>query len=231
MYMMNTLLDKDGNILVEGLSDLVAPVTPEELKIYEAIDFDVEDLRKDLGATKLINGTDKAKTLMARWRFPSLSLHGIEGAFADPGSKTVIPRKVIGKFSIRTVPDMTREAVDKCVYAYLDKMWAARGSQNKFKAYAEKTGRYWVTSVDSPNFMAGRKATRMVYGVEPDLTREGCSIPVTLTLEETTGKDVILLPMGCGDDGAHSQNEKINERNYIEGTKLQSAYLYELGQV
>lgn len=35
MYMMNTLLDKDGNILVEGLSDLVAPVTPEELKIYE----------------------------------------------------------------------------------------------------------------------------------------------------------------------------------------------------
>ena len=28
---------------------------------------------------------------------------------------------------------MTREAVDKCVYAYLDKMWAARGSQNKFK--------------------------------------------------------------------------------------------------
>ena len=56
------------------------------------------------------------------------------------------------------------------------------------KAYAEKTGRYWVTSVDSPNFMAGRKATQMVYGVEPDLTREGGSIPVTLTLEETTGK-------------------------------------------
>ena len=46
-----------------------------------------------------------------------------------------------------------------------------------------------------------------------------------------SGKDVILLLMGCGDDGAHSQNEKINERNYIEGTKLQSAYLYELGQV
>jgi len=27
----------------------------------------------------------------------------------------------------------------------------------------------------------------MVYGVEPDLTREGGSIPVTLTLQEATG--------------------------------------------
>jgi hypothetical protein len=36
-------------------------------------------------------------------RLPSLSLHGIEGAFAGPGAKTVIPAKVGGKFSIRCV--------------------------------------------------------------------------------------------------------------------------------
>ena len=56
-----------------------------------------------------------------------------------------------------------------------------------------------------------------VFGVEPDLTREGGSIPVTLTLQETTGKNTMLLPVGACDDGAHSQNEKIDRRNYIEG--------------
>jgi len=71
----------------------------------------------------------------------------------------------------------------------------------------------------------------MVYGVEPDLTREGGSIPVTLTLQEATGKNVILLPMGAADDGAHSQNEKIDIRNYIEGTKLLGAYAYELSRL
>jgi len=75
------------------------------------------------------------------------------------------------------------------------------------------------------------RATKMVYGVEPDLTREGGSIPVTLTLQEATGKNVILLPMGAADDGAHSQNEKIDIRNYIEGTKLLGAYAYELAQL
>jgi len=39
-------------------------------------------------------------------------------------------------------------------------------------------------------------------------------------LQEMTGKSVILLPVGAGDDGAHSQNEKIDIRNYIEGVKI-----------
>lgn len=53
--------------------------------------------------------------LMHRWRYPSLSLHGIEGAFSEAGAKTVIPRKVIGKFSIRLVPDMDPKVVEKQV--------------------------------------------------------------------------------------------------------------------
>jgi len=52
-----------------------------------------------------------------------------------------------------------------------------------------------------------------------------------LLLQETTGKNVLLLPMGASDDGAHSQNEKIDIRNYIEGTKVMAAYLYEVGQI
>ena len=31
-------------------------------------------------------------------------------------------------------------------------------------------------------------------------------------VQEATGKNVILLPMGAADDGAHSQNEKIDIR-------------------
>ena len=92
-------------------------------------------------------------------------------------------------------------------------------------------GRCWVSDPQHPNYVAGRNATKMVYGIEPDLTREGGSIPVTISLEEATGKNVILLPLGSSDDGAHSQNEKINVRNYVEGTKLLGAYLYELAQL
>lgn len=59
-----------------------------------------------------------------------------------------------------------------------------------------------------------------MFGVEPDLTREGGSIPVTLTFQEATGKNVMLLPIGACDDGAHSQNEKIDRSNYINGVSM-----------
>lgn len=52
------------------------------------------------------------------------------------------------------------------------------------------------------------------------------SIPVTISFEQATGKNVLLLPMGSSTDAAHSVNEKLDRRNYIEGTKLLGAYLH-----
>ena len=100
---------------------------PEELETYKNIDFDVHDFKNDIKTPKLTYDGDKVKTLMSRWRFPSLSLHGIEGAFSDTGAKTVIPRKVIGKFSIRIVPNQTPESVEKVVIEHCNKKWAERG--------------------------------------------------------------------------------------------------------
>ena len=45
--------------------------------------------------------------------------------------------------------------------------------------------------------------------------------------QELSGKNVLLLPMGCGNDGAHAQNEKIDIRNYIEGVSKISLLIYE----
>lgn len=50
------------------------------------------------------------------WRYPTVSIHGIEGAFSDSGTKTVIPAKVTAKFSIRQVPDMDPAMVKKQVH-------------------------------------------------------------------------------------------------------------------
>lgn len=98
------------------------PVTPEETALYDVLDFSLNDIYNAIGSKTSIHDNEKVGfccfcatkgqvesltlrkwkgSLMARWRFPSLSLHGIEGAFYSPGAKTVIPAKVTGKFSIR----------------------------------------------------------------------------------------------------------------------------------
>ena len=220
VFILNELVDKEGRILVKDLYKDVAPLRPDEHKIYENISFDVEEYKKDLGTKRLLHREDKTQLLMHRWRYPSLSIHGIEGGFYEPGQKTVIPRKVIGKFSIRIVPNQTPELIEKYVCDYLNEKWAERKSENIFKVSMVHGGKPWAEDPNHPHYVAAKNATKHVYKVDPDMTCEGGSIPVTLTLQQATGKNVVLLPVGAADDGAHSQNEKIDIRNYVEGVSV-----------
>jgi nonspecific dipeptidase len=228
---MGTLVAVDGTVTIDGIMDQVAPVTEEELAKYPDMDFDIESYKNDVGivgiSDKLLHDK-KADILMHRWRYPTLSLHGIEGAFDGVGSKTVIPRKVIGKFSLRTVPDMHPDEVVKCVRKHIDQEWAKLGSPNKMVCELDKASFAWYRDPNVPNFTAARRATVRVHGIEPDLTREGGSIPITLTFEEATGADCVLFPIGANDDMAHSQNEKIDVSNYMNGMKCLALYLDEL---
>jgi nonspecific dipeptidase len=79
VQLMSSLVDSSGKILVPGILDDVAPVTAEEEALYDDIDFDCESYKKEnkILSNKLMH-ENKKDLLMARWRFPTLSLHGIE---------------------------------------------------------------------------------------------------------------------------------------------------------
>ena len=78
--------------------------------------------REDAGingiSDKLLYKT-KEEILMHRWRYPTCTIHGIQGSFDGVGSKTVIPRKVIGKFSLRIVPDQTPQEIEGLVTKFM----------------------------------------------------------------------------------------------------------------
>ncbi|KAJ7687614.1 hypothetical protein B0H17DRAFT_1160434 [Mycena rosella] len=228
--LMGRLVDPAGNILVPGVDDMVSAADLEERAIYEKLDYSIADVESAAGAAIALSD-DKTQVLMGRMRLPSLSLHGIEGAFAGPGAKTVIPAKVGGKFSIRLVPPQTPDAVEPLVVSYLESEFAKLGSKNRMELELLHSGKPWVADWKHWNYAAAIKATEAIYNKTPDLTREGGSIPVTLTFAEQLGVNVLLLPMGRGDDGAHSTNEKLDKSNFIEGTKLLGTYLYEIGAV
>ncbi|KDQ12420.1 hypothetical protein BOTBODRAFT_34393 [Botryobasidium botryosum FD-172 SS1] len=227
VHLMAKLISPQGEILVPGIAELVAPLTEEERKRYDKLDYSVQDVESAVGAA-VARSDDKSELLMGRMRYPSLSLHGIEGAFSAPGAKTVIPACVHGKFSLRLVPNLTPENVDGLVIKYLKDEFAKLDSKNTLNVESLHGGKPWIADPNHWNYVAAIKATETIYKVSPDLTREGGSIPVTLTFAETLGVNVLLLPMGRGDDGAHSTNEKLDKSNYIQGTKLLGTYLYEV---
>jgi Cys-Gly metallodipeptidase DUG1 len=114
--------------------------------------------------------------------------------------------------------------VDELVFKFVKEEFAKLGSKNTLEVSLQHSGKWWVANPKHWNYSAASKAAEHVWGVKPDLTREGGrfafhlddigmananhlhSIPITLTFEEATGKNVLLLPMGSSTDGAHSTN-------------------------
>lgn len=220
MYLLDSLVDKDGRILIDGIYENVAPLHENEQKMYENISFDVNEYRNDIGSNRLAQDEQKVPLLMANWRYPCLSIHGIEGAFYDSGQKTVIPHKVIGKFSIRTVPNQKVEHVERVVRAHLNAKWTERESPNTFDIFVTNRSEPWTEDPNHPHYEAAKRAIKYVFKKDADMTRAGGSVPITLTLKQATDANVLMLPMRASDDGAHSQNEKINADNFINGVSF-----------
>lgn len=171
-HLFSKLVSPTGEILVPGVNELTAPLSDEELARYENMDFQVSDLESAVGG-KITLSEKKADVLMGRMRNPSLSIHGIEGAFSAAGSKTVIPATVHGKYSIRLVPNLTPEAVSALCTAYLEGEFAKLNSKNKLSITTLHGGKPWLSDPNHWNYRAASKATEKVYSKKPDLTREG----------------------------------------------------------
>ncbi|MFT7816296.1 cytosolic non-specific dipeptidase-like [Arapaima gigas] len=227
---LDTLISPSGEILIPGIEAAVAPMTDTERETYQSIEFNTEDYRRKIGVDRLMYSS-KVDLLAHRWRQPTVSIHGIEGAFSDPGSKTVIPARVVAKFSIRQVPNMDPKEVEKQVKEHLEAAFAKRGTPNKLKVTMVIGAKPWLADPQQPLYEAGKAAVQRVFNVEPDLIREGGTIPIARTFQDVTGKPIIMLPIGGFDDGLHSQNEKMSRYNYIEGTKLFAAFLHEASQI
>ena len=233
IHLMASLVDSKGKILVPGVYESVQEVTPEEEALYEPILFDLDEFKDEnkICSGKLLHDNKKS-LLMHRWRYPTLSLHGIEGAFSSVGAKTVIPAKVKGKFSMRLVPDQDPKQIEQLIRDHIQIKFGELGSPNSMEIEMIHGAKAWLSSPQHPNYEAAAAAIEKVYGTLPDYTREGGSIPIASALEDCTGgMNVLLLPIGACDDCAHSTNEKYNISNMINGIKVLGLYLHELGKI
>ncbi|XP_053100868.1 cytosolic non-specific dipeptidase-like [Hemicordylus capensis] len=227
IFLLSTLVNASGHILIPGIYDAVAPLTEKERKIYETTEFDAEKIKAKFGIKNFTYNT-KEELLMRRSRYPSLSIHGIEGAYSESATKTVIPSRVIGKFSIRLVPNMEPSVVIKQVTDHLYKKFAERKSPNHINITCVISAKPWISDVEETQYLAGRKAIKKVFHTEAEFIRSGGTIPIASHFQEVTGKSILFLGIGGPDDAPHGQNEKINRYNFIEGIKLYAVLLQEL---
>jgi acetylornithine deacetylase/succinyl-diaminopimelate desuccinylase-like protein len=212
---ITSLKGPDGRILIPGFYDDVVSLTERERELLTELPFDEDDYRRRIDASAL-TGEAGFTTLERRGVRPTLDVNGIWGGFMGEGSKTIIPAHAHAKVSCRLVPSQDPEAVFASFKAFVEDI---APPTVRLTVTSLGTGRPSLTPIDHPATQAAARALEATFGRAPLYIREGGSIPVCATFEETLGLPVVLLGFDPPDQQAHAPNEWMDLNNYERGIR------------
>jgi acetylornithine deacetylase/succinyl-diaminopimelate desuccinylase-like protein len=150
-------------------------------------------------------------------------VNGLWSGYQGEGSKTVLPSLAGAKVSMRLVPDQDAAELFPRFEAYVKKVAPPGVTVKVLDLHSAPP---WITEPDHPMLECARRALARAWKKPPAMIREGGSIPVMATFQETHGLPAILMGFGLDDDNVHAPNEKFSLSSYHGGTKS-VAYLYE----
>lgn len=195
----------DGSVAVPGFYDQVAPLTDEERDVLLPMRAPFDEEWRDVTGAPAPWG-EPAYSLHERIATrPTLELNGIYGGYTGEGVKTVLPSKAVAKISCRLVPYQTPDHIWDCVSAHIKTITPPSVSVEVIRM--EMGSEAFIIDRTAPALKAVTEAYQRGWGVKPLLSREGGSIPVTAEFQKYLGAQLVMMPFGYKNGGAHSINE------------------------
>ncbi|KAM5493456.1 hypothetical protein MaudMau93_000838 [Microsporum audouinii] len=144
--LLGTIVGPKGAINLPGFYDPVLPLSPAEKARYDAI---AEALLPHHPEIKDFESF--TKSLMHRWREPSLTIHCIDIPSCKK-STTTISRKAKAALSIRIVPNQDADKVAEDFINYAQSQFAEFNSQNTLTVEITGTADPWLGDPDNELF-------------------------------------------------------------------------------
>lgn len=216
------LHDKNGRITIPSFYDDVLPLTKEEKKNFERLNFSDKNFAKDLGVKELA-GEAKFSTLERLWVRPTLDCNGIIGGFTGKGAKTVIASQASAKISMRLVPNQDPKKIAKIFTKYI-KSITPKSVKVKI---SDLHGAYpSLSPLTGKAVKAAAVSMEKAFGKKIVFMREGGSIPVVATFQRMLKAPSVLMGFGLNSENLHSPNEHFSLTHFQLGIQS-SAYFFE----
>lgn len=220
VQIVGQLVDPITNeIKLDGFYDDVLPLTEREVRLYQDIE--------QAATIKNMNNQD-LKTLMAKWRNPSLTIHKIQ--VSGPNNNTVIPQVAKATISIRIVPNQDLEKVKQSLIDRLTKAFGALQSENRILINVFHEAEPWLGDPSNLVYSILFNKIKSNWGHEPLFIREGGSIPSIRFLEKCFNAPAAQIPCGQASDNAHLKDEKLRILNLYKMRSILTDTFLELGQ-
>lgn len=222
IQLLNLLVNPYNNqIEIPGFYDDVLPISDKEIEFYRRIEIAAQD--KDSFNLDF-------KTLVSKWRNPSLTIHKVD--VSGPNNNTVIPRSATASISIRIVPNQDLTKIKNQLRETLESHFLKFDTPNKLSIEIFYEAEPWLGDPSNLVYKLLFEKMRLNWGPhvpEPLFVREGGSIPCVRFLEKCFNAPAAHIPCGQASDNAHLQNEKLRVLNLVKLKSILIDTFRELG--
>ena len=218
---ISALKDRHGRITIPGFYEDVVEIQEAEKHQFEALPFDEEAMKKEIGVPELFGETEFSP-LERRWARPTLEINGISGGFIGEGMKTIIPAKAMAKITMRLVPNQEPAKILQAFKAYVRSLTP---SAIILKVTGEVNGRPYLTPLDHPVLAFVSEALKKVFNREPVFVRTGGTIGVVSTFSEVLQAPIVFVGLSQPNDHAHAPNEHLTEEAFYTGIEVAAQLL------
>lgn len=223
IWAINSLKDRDENILIDGFYKRVRKPGITEKKVLREIPFYETEKQRDWGIDNFLKSL-KGYALKERYFYqPAINIDGLNAGYQGKGHKTVLPRQASAKIDFRLVPNQKPEEVIRLLRRHLDRHGFPDIKITDSRGYPPAQ-----TSPENPYVNLVKEAQERVYHkpivMEPLSAASG---PIYLF---TPLMPCISIGIGYAGSNIHAPNENIRLNDLWLGIKCISEILKTLAQ-
>ena len=237
-YLLTSMRDESGRILVDGYYDDVPPPTELELDAIANMPDVTETLKDELSVHTPEGDGKRIEELIM---LPAINARGIVAGGVGLKGRNIILSTATTSLNLRLVPNQTPESVRELIEAHVVEQGFHIVYEDPtpeiLRAHPRVAKLDWRgagypalrTALDDPMSL---RLTRLMRDIAPDLIitpTMGGSLPLH-EFGSRLSSPIIILPLANHDNNQHAENENIRLQNIWEAMQVYGAVLATFGE-
>ncbi len=204
---------RNGKILIPSFYKDVRKIYPSEKKLLQKASESKKEIIKSSQVFD-IHPIDKNNPSLSTKIYPSMDINGLMSGYTGQGSKTIIPKKAIVKFSFRLVEYQKASKIIKLVKDFIKKQ-IPKGVKYNLRILGSADPFY--IDLNNKEIEKAKESLEKVFKNKVVFDRVGGSIPSAEILQRNFKKPIILTGFILHNSNLHAPNENFDEKMFWKG--------------
>lgn len=237
-YLLTSMRDETGRILIDGYYDDVTPLSELEQDAIASMPDVTRSLQDELSVHTPEGGGMRLEELIA---LPAVNARGIVAGGVGAKGRNIILSTATTSLDLRLVPNQTPQRVRELIEAHVEQQGFhivhEEPTADTLRSHAKVARMQWDdsgypalrTALDHP---ASLRLTRLMRLISPDLIvtpSMGGSLPLH-EFGKRLSAPIIILPLANHDNNQHAENENIRLQNLWDAISIYGTILATFGQ-